>query len=151
MALTLNCRPIDHNSAQEKEDSRHTLPTSKKIIKAKLKLFHDELLLFAKNKQLSLANKKFRLMQKRGYPLDVHSYGNIINVCVRCQDIDKAERYEKEMRERNLPMNIIIFTTLLKGKLHTRSTRTASLRKTMTVRYFQHNSSLHRYLIILCY
>jgi pentatricopeptide repeat protein len=88
---------------------------SKKQSKAILKAFHDELQEHAKNKQLKQAMKKFDRLKRQGHALNAHSYGNMINVCVRCNEIDQMDALMQEMRRKHIPMNIVILTTAIKG------------------------------------
>jgi pentatricopeptide repeat protein len=87
----------------------------KKQLKAKLHLLNKELADFAQKKQLKNAVKSFTKAQKRGIPVDVHSFANLINVYVRCGDIDSAQRQVGEMNKLNILPNGVLLTTLIKG------------------------------------
>jgi hypothetical protein len=67
-------------------------PNASKVLtshqaKAKVKLLNQELYSFAMKKQLKLAKKRFNWAEKKGLPLDIHTYGNMINAYVRCNEI----------------------------------------------------------------
>lgn len=96
-------------------NERRKMPRKK--VKAILKSFHDELQDFAKNKQLTQAIKKFERMKKEGFELNEHSYGNMINVCVRCNAIDQMDVLMRDMALQHIPLNIVIITTAIKGQI----------------------------------
>ena len=87
----------------------------KKQLKAKLHLLNKELSEFAQKKQLKNAIKSFVKARKKGIPVDVHSFANLINVYVRCGDIDSAQKQVVDMKGLGILPNGVLLTTLIKG------------------------------------
>lgn len=56
--------------------------------KMKIKLLHKELAQYAQKKQLNLALKKFQWAIRKGLPVNIHTYANILNAYVRCGDME---------------------------------------------------------------
>lgn len=88
---------------------------SKKHLKAKLKLLNDELAGLARKKMAQIAVKKLRAAVRRGIPVDVHSYTNVLHAFVRCNDMQEALRLADEMESVGIPPNNVTYTALLKG------------------------------------
>ena len=85
-------------------------------MKGKLKSINDELKQLGNKKLLSKAIKQFESAERAGVIMDIHSYGNILNACVRCKNMNKLEEYLHKLTKRtDLKMNVIIFTTIIKG------------------------------------
>lgn len=104
----------DANKDMNDKDTSHKI-IPRKLMKAKVKSFNDELNQLGKKKLLTQAIKLYNTKLRQGLELDVHSYGNLLNICVRCGEMSKAEVYFQAMQEKNIQVNVIIFTTMLKG------------------------------------
>ena len=79
--------PLQSSSNADSSNGSSTLLT-KGHAKMKLKLLNKELAELAKKKQLKLAIKRFNWGVKKGLPVNVHTYSNLLNAYVRCGDID---------------------------------------------------------------
>ena len=88
---------------------------SRKQQKMKMKHVNAELAELAQKKQLKLAQKKFRWSQKRGFPADVHTYTNLMNAHVRCEDYKGAAILWQQMLTAGIIPNVVTFTTILKA------------------------------------
>lgn len=96
------------------ENSDKTL--TRKQMKAKVKLFNKDLVKYALNKQLKKAVKEFSFYKNNKFPLDIHSYTNLMNIHIRCLDIDGAQKiYDTILLELRNNINEVTITTLLKG------------------------------------
>ncbi|EEQ97227.1 pentatricopeptide repeat-containing protein, putative [Perkinsus marinus ATCC 50983] len=88
---------------QQKRDKKvDVMPFNKKLTRA------------AERKELVTALGIMDSIKKAGGRPDKHTYANIINVCVRCDDITKAEEFLAEMRDSVGP-SVVPMTTMLKG------------------------------------
>jgi pentatricopeptide repeat protein len=92
---------------------------TKKKLKNKVNLLNNEIKELAQKKCLKLAVKKFNWGVAKGYPVNVHTYTNLLNAYVRCVDMQGAEQLIAEMASKNLPLNVVVFTALLKGYAET--------------------------------
>jgi pentatricopeptide repeat protein len=103
------------------KDGTNGSTPSRKQQKMKVKLLNKELAELAKSKQLKAGLKLFHTqIQKRGLMPDAHTYANLINLYVRCGDVDGAMGVLAEMTQpqQSAPAvkpNVVIYTTLLKG------------------------------------
>ena len=87
----------------------------KKKLKNKVNMINNELKELGQKKCLNLAVKKFKWAKKKGLPLNIHSYTNLLNAYVRCAEMDAAEDFLREFQASNIPINIVAYTILLKG------------------------------------
>ena len=87
----------------------------KKKLKNKVNLLNQEIQELAQKKCLQLARKKFLQGKRKGYPLNIHSYSNLLNAYVRCVDLEGAESLLDELVNDKLPSNVVLWTILLKG------------------------------------
>ncbi|EEQ97228.1 pentatricopeptide repeat-containing protein, putative [Perkinsus marinus ATCC 50983] len=87
---------------QKREKKVDVMPFNKKLTRA------------AERKELVTALGIMDSIKKAGGRPDKHTYANIINVCVRCDDITKAEEFLAEMRDSVGP-SVVPMTTMLKG------------------------------------
>lgn len=71
------------DQTDESEATQYT-PSQAKM---KLKLLHKELAQYAQKKLLNLAIKKFQWALRKGLPVNIHTYANMLNAYVRCGDI----------------------------------------------------------------
>ena len=90
------------------------LPLSRKDKKRKLIILNNEIADLAKKKQLKLACKRFNWGKRKGLEYSVHTYTNLMNAFVRCEDISGALRVWDELKASNLSPNIVSYTTLIK-------------------------------------
>jgi pentatricopeptide repeat protein len=88
---------------------------SKKGGKAKLRLLNSELADLAKRKLAIAAKKKLSYAIKRGIPVSVHSFSNVINAFVRCEDMENACKIFDKMIQHGIHPNVVTITILLKG------------------------------------
>ena len=88
---------------------------SRKKLKNKVNLLNQEIQELAQKKCLQLARKKFLQGKRKGYPLNIHSYSNLLNAYVRCVDLDGAESLLDELRKEKMESNVVFWTILLKG------------------------------------
>lgn len=103
----------ESNSGKRKRDDDKVMPNKKN--KGQVKLINKELATFAITKQLKLAKSKVRQALNKGLHLNVHTYTNLVNVHVRCGDLDGAALVFDTMREKDIPPTVVTYTTLLKG------------------------------------
>lgn len=93
-----------------------TVPVNRKALKAQLRMLNQELAVLAQKKQLKSAVKRFEQGVRKGVPVDIHSYTNLMNAYVRCNDVAGAEQTLSRMRaEAGILPNVITYTILLKG------------------------------------
>jgi pentatricopeptide repeat protein len=90
-------------------------PAPRKLLKARLKLLNDELSSLARSKQAKQAEKRIAWGIRKGIPVDVHSYTNLMNAHVRCGNINRAKEIIGIMRDRRIHPNTVTLTTLIKG------------------------------------
>ncbi|KAJ1430057.1 hypothetical protein B484DRAFT_328647, partial [Ochromonadaceae sp. CCMP2298] len=69
----------------------------------------------AQKKQLKLAVKKFEWGVRKGLRVDVHSYSNLLNAHVRCNDLAGAEGVIARMTKDGISPNLVTLTILMKG------------------------------------
>lgn len=103
----------DDTNARPTADSAKSIP--RKVLKARLKLLNDELSSLARNKQAKKAEKRIELAIRKGIPVDVHSYTNLINAHVRCGNINRAKEIVVTMKAKGIQPNTVTLTTLIKG------------------------------------
>jgi pentatricopeptide repeat protein len=98
---------------------QHDLQLSKKEQKTAIHLLNKQLKQFAIKKQLNKAKKLFQQVVKKGnICLDIQSYSNLLNVYVRCGDLEGAKSVFQEILSSvssSLSPNIVTYTILLKG------------------------------------
>lgn len=70
--------------------------------------------MLATKKQLIEAKKVFRKAERKGLA-DVHTYTNMVNALVRCDDVEGARTLMTAMVEAGLTPNIVTYTSYLKG------------------------------------
>ena len=99
---------------------------SKKHKKAKLKLLNDEIATLARKKMPAVAQKRISAAIRKGIPADIHTYTNLMNAYVRCDDIDKALQVFHDMKEAGLTPNIVTYTTLAKGLCESHEVKSAA-------------------------
>lgn len=87
----------------------------KKERKNLLHLLNKDLANFAVKKQADKAKFSVKQLMKKGVQLDTLAYTNLINVYVRCNEISRVVAVVKEMKEECVPLNIVTYTTVLKG------------------------------------
>jgi pentatricopeptide repeat protein len=90
-------------------------PAPRKLLKARLKLLNDELSSLARSKQAKKAEKRIDWGIRKGIPVDVHSYTNLMNAHVRCGNVTRAKEIIVLMRDRGIHPNTVTLTTLVKG------------------------------------
>lgn len=61
------------------------------------------------------AQKRISAAIRKGIPVDVHTYTNLMNAYVRCDDVSKAQQIFHDMKEAGLSPNVVSYTTLAKG------------------------------------
>lgn len=93
---------------------------NRKKLKAKVKLLNKELAELAQKKQLKLAKKRFKWGISKGYSdvYDVHTYTNLINCYVRCNDMNGARLLFDTMNDgltNHIVPNVVTYTTMMKG------------------------------------
>jgi len=69
----------------ESESTQQYTPSQAKM---KLKLLHKELAQYAQKKLLNVAVKKFQWAIRKGLPVNIHTYANMLNAYVRCGDME---------------------------------------------------------------
>jgi pentatricopeptide repeat protein len=98
---------------------QHDQQLSKKEQKTAIHLLNKQLKQFAIKKQLNKAKKLFQQVVKKGnISLDIQSYSNLLNVYVRCGDLEGAKSVFQEILSSvssSLSPNIVTYTILLKG------------------------------------
>ena len=112
---------FEETGEEEKEEStksgedKEKFGLSNKQLKMKLKLLNKELRTFALKKQLNEAKKKLKAGLRKGMVPDVHTYTNMINCYVRCNDLQGAQNMLNTMKAKQINPNVVTLTTLLKG------------------------------------
>lgn len=100
---------------QPAKDEQDKTGVSKKEKKNLLHLLNKDLASFAVKKQADKAKLAVKQLMKKGVKLDTLAYTNLINVYVRCNEISRVVSVVKEMKEECVPLNIVTYTTVLKG------------------------------------
>ena len=134
---------------EENSTSISTNKVSKKKLKNKVNLLNQEIQELAQKKCLHLALKKFQQGKRKGYPLNIHSYSNLLNAYVRCVDLSGAEALLNQMFEQNIESNVVLWTILLKGYAEIGNLH--EMNQILYVRMKEHNvepnlRTLHTYL-----
>ncbi|KAF4650795.1 hypothetical protein FOL47_000845, partial [Perkinsus chesapeaki] len=95
---------VKKGNGKNKQQKRKVdvMPFNKKLAKA------------AERKELGTALGIMSSIKKAGGRPDKHTYANMINTCVRCDNIAKAEGFLAEMRE-TVGVSVVPMTTMLKG------------------------------------
>jgi pentatricopeptide repeat protein len=70
---------------------------------------------YAKIFKVQKSLEMFEMLEKSGNSLSTISLGCIINACMRCGETVKAEKFYSYMKEKNIPMNAYIYSTMIKG------------------------------------
>ena len=76
---------FQNNHSLESESTQQYTPSQAKM---KLKLLHKELAQYAQKKLLNVAVKKFQWAIRKGLPVNIHTYANMLNAYVRCGDME---------------------------------------------------------------
>jgi pentatricopeptide repeat protein len=84
-------------------------------MKAILRSLNSDLNSLAKKKMAKEAYKKLNAARRKGIPVDVHSYSNVINAFVRCRDIQRALAVHDEMIGAGIRTNTVTQTILIRG------------------------------------
>lgn len=107
---------VDTNDSNLDTNNNKTLLYNKEERKLKLRYLNKELAEYSQKKQLKLAIKRFEWGIRKGLRLDIHSYTNLLNAYVRCNDLDGAEAMLIRIKNnKDIQPNLITYTTLLKG------------------------------------
>lgn len=110
--------PIEEKGGTTDGRNSSTCPVgtlSKKQLKNKVNLLNQDIKELAVKKQLNLAIKKFEMGMNKQYPLNIHTYTNLLNAYVRCNDMIGAEELITRFSETCIPFNMVLYTILLKG------------------------------------
>lgn len=102
------------------------VPLSKKERKAKLHLLNKDLSSFAVQKLANRARSAVKALESKGIELDVSTYTNLINVYVRCDEIEEAEATLQKMQDSGIQPNEVTLTTMLKGYCETSNIEAAT-------------------------
>eukprot|EP01041_Mallomonas_annulata_P011118 gene11118-23231_t len=113
------------SKSQEDPISATELQLTRKQQKGKMKHINAEIAELAQKKQLKLALKTFQRSQRKGLPADVHTYTNLLNAFVRCDDHKGAMDLWKQMIIANITPNVVTYTTMLKSYTSTGDISTA--------------------------
>lgn len=103
------------NTNSSKAASTNDHQVTKKERKTLLHLLNKDLASFAVKKQADKAKLAVKQFQKKGQQLDTLAYSNLINVFVRCNEINRVTGLMQEMKQLGVKPNIITYTTVLKG------------------------------------
>lgn len=106
---------VGEQPEQPARDEQDKTAVSKKEKKNLLHLLNKDLASFAVKKQADKAKLAVKQLMKKGVKLDTLAYTNLINVYVRCNEISRVVSVVKEMKEECVPLNIVTYTTVLKG------------------------------------
>uniref|UniRef100_A0A0G4I6R1 tRNA (guanine(46)-N(7))-methyltransferase n=1 Tax=Chromera velia CCMP2878 TaxID=1169474 RepID=A0A0G4I6R1_9ALVE len=69
----------------------------------------------SRKRRLGEALRAFRSLQSSGLQPSVVTYGSLINCCVRCGQVKRAQAFFSQMEAAGFPANVVTFTTLVKG------------------------------------
>lgn len=107
----INQPPSTHLSTSQSTAASSKPTYTKKEQKTIIHLLNRELKDCAIKKQLNKAKKAFRQHCAKGLTVDIHTYSNLLNVYIRCQDIHGA----KALFETIPSPNLVTYTILLRG------------------------------------
>eukprot|EP01039_Chlorochromonas_danica_P006607 gene6607-7300_t len=111
----------EHGEEQEDEEEEERpakkarVELSRKEAKAMTHFLVKQLADLAVKKQLSRAKQIVKQHVKRGLRLDVHVFTNLLNVHMRCHDLDGGAALLRRMQDEGVQPNEVTYTTLLKG------------------------------------
>jgi pentatricopeptide repeat protein len=82
---------------------------------SKVKIINIEISSLAKRKQLKLVQRKIEWMKKKGYAPDIYTYASLLNAHVRCGDREGAKDVLFQLKDLNISLNTVTYTTILRG------------------------------------